>query len=214
MAEGLNKVILIGNLGMDPELKYTQGGGAVLRLRMATTETYVDKNKQRQERVEWHTVVVWGNRAEALNKILSKGRSIGVEGRLQTRQWEDKDGGKRSTTEVVATNVLLLGGGRGEGGGSGAGGSGAGGSGGGGGGRGEGGGYGGRGEGGGGGGGYGGRGGGGGGGGRGGGSGGGSGGGAPGGGGSSGGEEFADDFPPDDFGGGGGGGGGGDDIPF
>ena len=107
MAEGLNKVILIGNLGMDPELKYTQGGGAVLRLRMATTETYVDKNKQRQERVEWHTVVVWGNRAEALNKILSKGRSIGVEGRLQTRQWEDKDGGKRSTTEVVATNVFI-----------------------------------------------------------------------------------------------------------
>jgi len=202
MAEGLNKVILIGNLGMDPELKYTQGGGAVLRLRMATTETYVDKNKQRQERVEWHTVVVWGNRAEALNKILAKGRSIGVEGRLQTRQWEDKDGGKRSTTEIVATNVLLLGGGRGEGGsGSGGGGSYGGSRGG------EGGGYGGSrggGEGG-----YGGRGGGGGGG-RGG-EGGGRGGspaGAP-----SGGDEFADDFPPDDFGGGGGPG-PGDDIPF
>jgi single-strand DNA-binding protein len=204
MAEGLNKVILIGNLGMDPELKYTQGGGAVLRLRMATTETYVDKNKQRQERVEWHTVVVWGNRAEALNKILAKGRSIGVEGRLQTRQWEDKDGGKRSTTEVVATNVLLLGGGRGEGGGGGGGGGGSsggsrGGEGGGGrGGGGEGGGYGGRGGsgrgGGGEGGGYGGR--------------GGSPAGAP-----SGGDEFADDFPPDDFGGGGGGG-PGDDIPF
>ena len=117
MAEGLNKVILIGNLGMDPELKYTQGGGAVLRLRMATTETYVDKNKQRQERVEWHTVVVWGNRAEALNKILAKGRSIGVEGRLQTRQWEDKDGGKRSKMRVVVENFQFLGSGGGGGGG-------------------------------------------------------------------------------------------------
>ena len=72
MGEGLNQVILIGNLGMDPELKYTQGGGAVLRLRIATTESYVDKNRQRQEKTEWHTVVVWGNRAEALNKILAK----------------------------------------------------------------------------------------------------------------------------------------------
>jgi len=206
MAEGMNKVILIGNLGMDPELKYTQGGGAVLRLRIATTESYVDKNKQRQEKTEWHTVVVWGNRAEALNKILSKGRSIGVEGRLQTRQWEDKDGGKRSSTEIVATNVLLLGGGRGEGGGGGGGGreGGGGGYGGGGGGRGGGGQGGGSGQGGG----------------RGGGGqgGGGQGGGGQGGGGQGGGgDEFADDFPPDDFGGGGGGGGGGgndDDIPF
>jgi len=115
MAEGLNKVMLIGNLGQDPELRYTQGGGAVLRLRLATNESYVDKNKQRQEKTEWHTIVVWGNRAEALNKILSRGRPIYVEGRLQTRQWEDKDGNKRSSTEIVAVNVILLGGGRGAG---------------------------------------------------------------------------------------------------
>lgn len=123
MAEGLNKAILIGNLGTDPELKYTQGGQAVLRLRLATTESYLNKARERQERTEWHTVVIWGNRAEALNKILSKGRSICVEGRIQTRQWDDKDGNKRSTTEINATNILLLGGGRGgEGGGGGGGG--------------------------------------------------------------------------------------------
>lgn len=112
-AEGLNKVMLIGNLGLDPELKYTHGGQAVLRLRLATTERYGSKGSERQERTEWHTVIVWGNRAEALNKILHKGRSIYVEGRLQTRQWEDKDGGKRSTTEIIANQILLLGGGRG-----------------------------------------------------------------------------------------------------
>ena len=112
MAEGLNKAILIGNLGVDPELRFTQGGQAILRLRLATTESYVNKNRERQERTEWHTVIVWGNRAEALNKILSKGRSICVEGRIQTRQWEDKDGNKRSTTEINATNIVLLGGGR------------------------------------------------------------------------------------------------------
>jgi single-strand DNA-binding protein len=112
-AEGLNKVLLIGNLGLDPELKYTQGGQAVLRLRLATTERYGNKAGERQERTEWHTVIVWGNRAEALNKILHKGRTIYVEGRLQTRQWEDKEGGKRSTTEIVAVQLLLLGGPRG-----------------------------------------------------------------------------------------------------
>lgn len=111
MAEGLNKVILIGNVGTDPELRFTQNGQAILRLRLATSESYVDRNKERQERTEWHTVIVWGNRAEALNKIITKGRELCIEGRLQTRQWEDKDGGKRSTTEVVATNVVLLRGG-------------------------------------------------------------------------------------------------------
>jgi single-strand DNA-binding protein len=199
-AEGLNKVLLIGNLGMDPELKFTQGGQAVLRMRLATTERYGNKAGERQERTEWHTVIVWGNRAEALNKILHKGRTIYVEGRLQTRSWEDKDGGKRSTTEVVANQILLLGGGqRGEGGDfgggePGGGGGGGGGYGGGGGGRaGGGGGYGGGGGGrGGGGGGYGG-------------GGGGRGGGGSGGGGG-GGEPPIDDMPPDDF--------GGDDIPF
>lgn len=112
MAEGLNRVMLIGNLGMDPELRFTQNGQGVLRLRIATTESYVTKTKERQERTEWHTVVVWGARAEALHKILAKGRTIYVEGRLQTRGWEDKEGHKRSTTEVVANNILLLGGGR------------------------------------------------------------------------------------------------------
>ena len=111
MAEGLNKVILVGNLGMDPELKFTQGGQAILRMRLATSESFLNKARERQERTEWHTVIVWGNRAEALNKILSKGRSICVEGRIQTRQWEDKDGNKRSTTEIVAQNIVLLGGG-------------------------------------------------------------------------------------------------------
>ena len=115
MAEGLNRVILIGNLGQDPELRFTQSGQGVLSIRMATTESYFDANsKERKERTEWHTVVVWGKRGEALNKILSKGSRICVEGRLQTRSWEDKNGSKRYTTEVNATNVVLLGG-RGEG---------------------------------------------------------------------------------------------------
>jgi single-strand DNA-binding protein len=117
MAEGLNKAILIGNLGMDPELKFTQGGQAVLRMRLATTESYKNRSGERQERTEWHTVIVWGNRAEALNKILSKGRPIAVEGRIQHRQWEDKDGNKRNSTEINATNIVLLGSGRGGGGG-------------------------------------------------------------------------------------------------
>jgi single-strand DNA-binding protein len=122
MAEGLNKAILVGNLGMDPELKYTQGGQAVLRIRLATTESFVNKGGERQERTDWHTIVVWGKRAEALNKILSKGRSIWVEGRIQTRSWEDKDGGKRYATEINANNIGLVGGGGGRGGSGGGGG--------------------------------------------------------------------------------------------
>lgn len=117
MAEGLNRAILVGNLGMDPELKFTQGGQAVLRIRLATTESYANKSGERQERTEWHTVIVWGKRAEALNKILSKGRTIWVEGRIQTRSWEDKEGGKRYATEINANNIGLVGGGRGGGGG-------------------------------------------------------------------------------------------------
>lgn len=127
MAEGLNRVILIGNLGQDPELRYTQSGQGVLSLRMATTESYFDNNtKERKERTEWHSITVWGKRGEALNKILSKGSRLCVEGRLQTRSWEDKSGNKRYTTEVNANNVVLLGG-RGEGGGGGRGGGGGGG---------------------------------------------------------------------------------------
>lgn len=110
MAEGLNRVILIGNLGQDPELRYTQSNMAVLNMRMATTESYFDSNtKERKERTEWHSVVLFGKRAEALNKFLTKGSRLCVEGRLQTRSWEDKSGNKRYTTEVNAQNVILLG---------------------------------------------------------------------------------------------------------
>jgi len=113
MAEGLNRVTLIGNLGADPELKYTQSGQGVLRLRLATTESYVNRANERQQRTDWHTVIVWGKRGEALNNILSKGRNICVEGRIQYRQWDDKDGNKRNSTEIVAQNIVLLGSGRG-----------------------------------------------------------------------------------------------------
>jgi len=110
MAEGLNRVMLIGNLGQTPELRYTQGGQAVLKLRMATNERYKDRNGEWQDRAEWHTVVVWGKRGEGLNKVLAKGSQLYVEGRLQTRSWEDNKGQQRYTTEVVARDVLLLGG--------------------------------------------------------------------------------------------------------
>lgn len=107
MAEGMNKVMLLGNLGADPELR--QGGGtAALKLRLATTESYFDKNQTRQERTEWHSVTVFGKRAEGLAKILSKGSSLFVEGRISTSSYE-KDGEKRYRTEIVATNVLLTG---------------------------------------------------------------------------------------------------------
>jgi len=114
MAEGLNRVMLLGNLGADPELRVTPGGQAVLKLRLATNETYLDRNNVRQERTEWHRVTVWGRRAEALGKILSKGDQLLVEGRLQTSSYE-KNGEKRYSTEVVAINIVLPGGrGRGE----------------------------------------------------------------------------------------------------
>jgi len=110
MAEGLNRVMLLGNLGADPELRMTQGGQAVLKLRLATTETYLDRNRARQERTEWHSVVIWGKRAEALAKILTKGSRIFVEGGLRTSSYDDRDGNKRYRTEVVATNIILSGG--------------------------------------------------------------------------------------------------------
>lgn len=115
MAEGLNRVMLLGNLGQDPDLKMTSGGQAVLKLRLATSETYLDKNKVRQERTEWHSVVVWGRRAEALSKFLTKGSRIFVEGGIRTSSYDDKNGEKRYRTEVVANNIILSGGGaRGE----------------------------------------------------------------------------------------------------
>lgn len=115
MAEGLNRVYLLGNLGADPELRFTQGGQAVLNMRLATTESYLDKNKVRQERTDWHNVVLWGKRGEALAKFLTKGSTLLVEGGLRTSSYDDKDGHKRYKTEVHATNVILTGG-RGRGG--------------------------------------------------------------------------------------------------
>lgn len=132
MAEGLNRVLLLGNLGADPELRMTNGGQAVLKMRLATSETYLDRNRQRQERTEWHNVVVWGKRAEALGKFLTKGTRLFVEGGLRTSSYEDRDGNKRYRTEIVASNVILSGGGGGAGGGGGGGGGGRGGGGGGG----------------------------------------------------------------------------------
>ncbi len=110
----VNKVILIGNLGADPELKYTPSQRPLCNLRIATTEVYKDKSGQRQEKTEWHRVTVWGDQAENCNKYLSKGRSVYIEGRLQTRSY-DKDGQKHYATDVVADRVVFLGGGGGEG---------------------------------------------------------------------------------------------------
>ena len=111
MSDGLNRVMLLGNLGAEPELKFTQGGQAVLHLRLATTESYLDKDKVRRERTDWHNIVVWGKRGEALAKILNKGSSIFVEGSLRTSSYDDRDGNRRHKTEVIANNVILAGGG-------------------------------------------------------------------------------------------------------
>jgi len=110
----VNKVILIGNLGADPELKYTPSQRALCNLRIATTEVYKDKGGQRQEKTEWHRVTVWGDTAENCQKYLAKGRSVYVEGKLQTRSYE-KDGQKHYATDVVADRVVFLGGGGGGG---------------------------------------------------------------------------------------------------
>jgi single-strand DNA-binding protein len=114
----VNKVILVGNLGRDAELRYTPGGSAVATLNMATTEVWNDKQGQKQEKTEWHRVVLWGKQAESLQEYLTKGKQIYVEGRLQTRQWDDKDGNKRYTTEIKADRITLLGGGGGRSGGA------------------------------------------------------------------------------------------------
>ena len=111
----VNKVILVGNLGRDPELRYTQSGQAVANFTLATTERFSNRDGDRQERTEWHRIVAWGRTAELCAQYLSKGRSVYIEGRLQTREWEDKEGQKRRTTEITAQTVQFLGGGGGGG---------------------------------------------------------------------------------------------------
>src|SRR5215813_7363432 len=113
----VNKVILVGNLGRDAELRYTPGGAAVATLNLATTEVWNDKaSGQKQEKTEWHRIVLWGKSAESLSEYLTKGKQIYVEGRLQTRKWQDKDGNDKYTTEIRADRITLLGGGGGGGG--------------------------------------------------------------------------------------------------
>jgi single-strand DNA-binding protein len=109
-----NKVILVGNLGRDAELRYTPGGAPVATLNLATTEVWNDKTSgQKQEKTEWHRIVLWGKSAESLSEYLTKGKQIFVEGRLQTRKWQDKDGNDKYTTEIRADRITLLGGGGG-----------------------------------------------------------------------------------------------------
>ena len=107
----VNKVILIGNLGADPELRSTNAGQSVCTIRLATSEKFKDKEGQTQERTEWHQVVVWGQQADVVNRYCKKGKQIYVEGRLQTRKWTDKNNQERYTTEIVADNVRFLSGG-------------------------------------------------------------------------------------------------------
>ncbi|MEX2208793.1 MAG: single-stranded DNA-binding protein [Myxococcota bacterium] len=106
---GVNKVIIVGNVGRDPEVRYTQSGRAVASFSVATSERFQDKDGQPQERTEWHRVVAWGRLAEICGEYLRKGKQVYVEGRLQTRDWEDKDGHKRYTTEVIANVMQMLG---------------------------------------------------------------------------------------------------------
>jgi single-strand DNA-binding protein len=119
MARGVNKAILVGNLGRDPEIRYSPSGAAVANVSIATTDTWKDKNSgEQQERTEWHRVVFFGRLAEIVGEYLKKGSQVYVEGRLQTRKWQDKDGNDRWTTEIVANDMQMLGGRGGNGGGS------------------------------------------------------------------------------------------------
>jgi single-strand DNA-binding protein len=113
----VNKVILLGNLGRDPETRYTTGGDAVTNLNIATSEQWKDKSGEKQERTEWHRVVLFGRQAEVAGEYLKKGRSVYIEGRLQTRKYTDKDGVEKYSTEIVADRMQLIGGGRDAGGG-------------------------------------------------------------------------------------------------
>jgi single-strand DNA-binding protein len=106
----MNRALLIGRLGQDPEVRYTEGGKAVGNFTVATNERWTDKGGQKQERVEWHRIVVWDKQAELCGEYLSKGRQVAVEGRIQTREWKDKEGVTKYTTEIVADRVEFLGG--------------------------------------------------------------------------------------------------------
>ncbi|HPS93458.1 MAG: single-stranded DNA-binding protein [Syntrophaceae bacterium] len=108
MAGSINKVILIGRLGKDPEMRFTPSGKAVTNFTLATNENWTDQGGERQERTEWHRIVTWGKLAENCAKLLSKGKQVYIEGRLQTRQWDDRDGNKRYTTEIVANIMQIL----------------------------------------------------------------------------------------------------------
>ncbi len=110
MARGVNKVILVGNLGQDPELRYTGSGTAVCNMRLATNESYKDSNGEWVDKTEWHTIVAWARLAEICNEYLTKGSQVYFEGSLQTRSWDDRDGNTRYTTEVKAREMLMLGG--------------------------------------------------------------------------------------------------------
>jgi single-strand DNA-binding protein len=112
----VNKVILVGNLGRDAEVRYTPGGAAVSKFSIATTEVWNDKSGQRQERTEWHTIDLWGKQAESLSEYLLKGKQVYIEGRLQTDEYTDKEGIKRKSTKVRCDKLVLLGGGGGRGG--------------------------------------------------------------------------------------------------
>jgi len=109
----VNKVILVGNLGRDAELRYTPGGAAVAKFSLATTETWNDKSGQKQERTEWHNIDIWGKQAETLTEYLRKGKQVYVEGRLQTDEYTDKEGIKRKSTKIRGDRIVLLGGGGG-----------------------------------------------------------------------------------------------------
>jgi single-strand DNA-binding protein len=106
----VNKVILVGRLGRDPETRYTSGGQAVANFSVATDESYKDRNGERQKRTEWHKIVVWGKQAEIAQQYLKKGSLVFIEGRIQSREWQDKEGQKRTSFEIVATNFRMLGG--------------------------------------------------------------------------------------------------------
>jgi len=106
----VNKVILVGRLGRDPETRYTGGGQAVANFSVATDESYRDKNGERQKRTEWHKIVVWGKQAEIAQQYLKKGSLVFIEGRIQSREWQDKEGQKRTSFEIVASNFRMLGG--------------------------------------------------------------------------------------------------------